>query len=74
MAATFPFEWIWLSRTALLNEKWGRKLLITLWILQLIISAHFVGYIHVNEGAVNGDYGPAYHKIVKPKLTAQPLQ
>ena len=29
------------------------------------VSASFVGYIHVNEGAVQGDYGKAYHLIAK---------
>jgi hypothetical protein len=74
MAAAFPFEALWLSRLALdqvahrrahCNERRtaGRWLLAALWIAQLVISADFVGYIHVRGGALEGDYGEAYHVV-----------
>jgi hypothetical protein len=68
LAASFPFEALWLSRLALTgrwNENQGRHLLFLLWFAQLLISALFVGYIHVNQGSVRGDYGDAYHVIAE---------
>jgi hypothetical protein len=31
-----------------------------MWCAQLCLSATFLHYIHVNGGAMGGDYGPAY--------------
>lgn len=66
MTVTFPLEFIWLIRLAGPQTRTGRNLLITLWIAELFISANFVGYIHVNQGSTQGDYGPAYH-LIHPK-------
>jgi hypothetical protein len=38
-----------------------------LWASQLFISACFVGYVHVNEGSPTGDYGDAYHVVMKKR-------
>ena len=57
---TFPLEWIWLSRMALYDLRFGQRYLIVLWIAQLLISASFLGYIHLNHGAPMGDYGISY--------------
>jgi hypothetical protein len=67
MAVTFPLEFIFLIRMAQPHTRSGRNALIALWISELMISAHFVGYIHVNQGATQGDYGPAYHLVVPKK-------
>ncbi|OFZ21217.1 MAG: hypothetical protein A2X94_07085 [Bdellovibrionales bacterium GWB1_55_8] len=71
MCITFPLEYVWLSRMALsgpesLRNKW-RAALGALWLAQLTISAGFVGYVHVHEGATQGDYGPAYHIHMKER-------
>lgn len=68
MAVTFPLEFIFLIRMAGIDTKQGQRLITVLWICELMISAHFVGYIHVNQGSILGDYGQAYH-LVKPQFT-----
>ncbi len=58
---SFPLEWVWLSRLGLSEPRWGKKVpgghlggtAFYFWIL-------FLGYIHVNHGALTGDYGTAY--------------
>lgn len=65
MAVTFPLEYIFLTRLADPERRSGRNLLILLWICELFISAHFVGYIHVNGGSERGDYGTSY-RLVHP--------
>ncbi|MGK5081776.1 hypothetical protein WDW37_00600 [Bdellovibrionota bacterium FG-1] len=70
----FPLEFVWLARLALNSQqslagytqaaKW---LLGALWTGQLVISACFVHYIHVNEGSIQGDYGEAYHLIMRKR-------
>jgi 4-amino-4-deoxy-L-arabinose transferase-like glycosyltransferase len=65
MNVTFPLEFLLLIRLADPESRIGHRLLASLWICQLLISAHFVGYIHVNEGSVQGDYGKAYHLLEK---------
>lgn len=56
---SFPLEWVWLSRLGL-NIRWGQRYLTVIWIAQLIISAGFLVYIHLNQGAPLADYGVAY--------------
>jgi hypothetical protein len=73
MRVSFPFEQIWLVRLALShnpNRQAGRVALFLLWCAQLMISAHFVGYIHVNQGSLQGDYGEAYH-VIRDRHRAQ---
>jgi hypothetical protein len=65
MAVTFPLEFICLIRMARPDTKTGNKILVSLWLAELFMSATFVGYIHVNEGSVAGDYGKAYHLLKK---------
>jgi len=71
MMVTFPLEFVWLARITLGHgqafSRFPRAVLGIIWTAQLFISANFVGYIHVNEGAVQGDYGPAYHVIMKQR-------
>jgi hypothetical protein len=61
MNVTFPLEFICLVRMANPHSSRGVKLLAALWIAELLISINFVGYVHVNQGSTQGDYGPAYH-------------
>ena len=67
MAVTYPLEFIFLARMAGPDTKTGQRLLGALWLCELIISANFVGYIHVNQGSVWGDYGKAYHLVATPE-------
>ena len=67
MVILFPLTFVWLARLALGNDgntegavKFGRALLLTLFILEGLLSAGFLYYIHVNQGAIHGDYGVAY--------------
>jgi hypothetical protein len=57
---SFPLEWVWLSTMGLFDLRMGRRYLMAIWMAQLIISASFLGYIHVNHGDPAGDYGTAY--------------
>jgi hypothetical protein len=57
---TFPLEWVWLSRLGLRDRRWGQHYLTVIWIAQLLISISFLFYIHINHGALTGDYGTAY--------------
>ena len=57
---TFPLEWVWLARLGLSDSRSGQRLLTVLWIAQLLLSAFFLGYIHVNHGDPLGDYGITY--------------
>ncbi len=45
----------------------GKRILGILWPCQLIISAHFVAYIDLNEGSITGDYGTSYRAQQKQK-------
>lgn len=66
LATSFPFEIFWLVKLAFahpIHKETARRSLAVLWIAQLVISAVFVGYIHVNQGSAQGDYGEAYHVI-----------
>lgn len=65
MTVTFPFEFIFLARFSDAKSKVGHRLLCALWFAELLISIGFVYYVHVNEGAIHGDYGAAYH--LKPQ-------
>ncbi len=67
MIVTFPLMFVWLARLALGDSghhsktlKVGRTLLIGLCILEAVLSVSFLYYIHVNQGAIHGDYGVAY--------------
>ncbi len=69
LCATFPFEAILLAAFALFafGERRGRSWLAALWIAQAIVSACFVNYVHVNQGAPAGDYGDAYHVVMEKR-------
>ena len=60
LLVTFPLEFLWLSRLGLSDQRRGRLVLGCMVGFQLVISAMFIYYIHVNGGAVHGDYGRSY--------------
>jgi hypothetical protein len=70
----FPLEFVWLTSLA---WNWAAEsasrariatgILATLWVSEWVMSACLVGYVHVNEGATQGDYGDAYHVILRKK-------
>ena len=61
---TFPYEFIglaWVTRYAFGHRpRLGRIVLGTLCVAQFILTASFLGYIHVNHGAPGGDFGVTY--------------
>jgi hypothetical protein len=63
----YPLGFVWLARLALPAEpkpqrsrRLGRALLASLCVAELIVSVGFISYIHVNDGAQRGYYGPSY--------------
>jgi 4-amino-4-deoxy-L-arabinose transferase-like glycosyltransferase len=66
LLAVFPLELVWFARLALRGAR-GRAWLGALWGAQLAMSACFVYYVHVNQGSTQGDYGDAYHLIMKKR-------
>jgi hypothetical protein len=72
MTVTFPLEFLFWIRLARSNTRLGTYLLAILWISEAFISGSFVHYIHVNQGSIWGDYGKAYHLVIKDQVTAAP--
>ena len=67
MVITFPLMFLWLARAALAHRRplagslsTGRVFLVGLCIAQLVITASFLGYIHVNQRTIQGDYATPY--------------
>ena len=60
LLVTFPFEFLWLARLGLSDRERGRLVLGLMVSFQLFISGAFLYYIHVNGGAVHGDYGRSF--------------
>ncbi len=67
LVVAFPLEFVWLARLALAPSgrldrdlKLGRILLLTLCLSQFLLTAQFLTYIHLNQGAKDGDYGVCY--------------
>jgi hypothetical protein len=59
LLVTFPLEQVWLARMGL-RTRVGSVALVALFVAQLAISVAFLGYVHVNDGAPEGDYGTAF--------------
>ena len=55
-----PIEFLWLACLTLRYIPRPRAFLLTVWVLQLLLSVSFLSYIHQNCGAPHGDYGTAY--------------
>ncbi|OFX32744.1 MAG: hypothetical protein A2X08_06775 [Bacteroidetes bacterium GWA2_32_17] len=61
LICAFPFSYIFLAK--MLRQH--KKLLHTVIIAQMLITATFLFYIHKNNGAEQGDYGKSYHAQVE---------
>lgn len=62
LIVTFPLEWVAcaaLAKRALAPAR-ARVVLAALFVATLGISVAFLDFIHVNHGAIRGDYGPSY--------------
>jgi hypothetical protein len=78
MQLVAPIMFLWLARLALRNGSplrgvgtVGRGLLAALVVVQLTISASFLGFVHTHDGPIQGDYGTPYSQQVSPGLRAQ---
>jgi len=60
LLVAFPLCSIWLGRLLADDGKRGFKVFGLIWSAQLLVSALFLYYIHVNGGAPNGDYGVSH--------------
>jgi hypothetical protein len=60
LIVTFPLPWLWLARQMRTATRHWNYLLASLWLSELVISAGFLYYIHVNHGAPSGDFGATY--------------
>jgi hypothetical protein len=67
LLVAFPLGSLWLARAALPPRagppealRRARARLASLVVLEAALTAGFLGYVHVNRGALHGDYGVAY--------------
>ena len=67
MIVLFPLEFLWVARLALASRdgaacsaRLGRMLLLTLWCVQLGLSANMLAYIHGRHDFANTEYGVPY--------------
>jgi hypothetical protein len=67
LAVAFPLAFVWLARLALPATpgrpaalRFGRGILLALCVAQVVLTACFLEYIHVNEGSLRGDYRMTY--------------
>ena len=75
LIVTFPLMYVWLARLALVHSRdpsktptLGRAFLVALCISESLLSAGFLYYIHVNQGAPRGGYGVAYGAQERSKI------
>jgi hypothetical protein len=77
MMVAFPLEFAWLASLAYAgsenSDQAPQRSLALLWTAQLFTSACFVGYVHVNEGATQGDYGEAFHVVMRKRSEGAPV-
>jgi hypothetical protein len=71
MIIAYPLEFVWMARMALgPKPDWtpranaGRALLASICVVQLLISASFLGYVHVKQD-IHGEYGPVYRAQIE---------
>ena len=79
LMVSFPLEFVWLTSLAFAGSATTTRIarsvtlaLGALWGAQLVMSACFVSYVHVHEGATQGDYGDAYHVVMRKRAEAAP--
>lgn len=68
MMVSFPLEFVWFVRTIRSATPRSRSWLLVLCLAQAFVSACLVGYVHVNRGAREGDYGDAFEVVVEKHL------
>jgi len=59
LLVAYPLTYLWLARAALLKPR-GQRLLLALWLVQVLLSAAFLTYVHASGGSPGGDYGVSY--------------
>lgn len=74
LIVAFPLTFVWLTRLALGDDpagsrKLGRGLLATLCVTQALVTVCFLGYVHVNQAALRGDYGVPYGAQIQEPIT-----
>ena len=63
---TFPLEFVWLAALVVgpgapeASRRLARRLLAALWVVECLITASFLVYIHTHNGAPGADYGVVY--------------
>lgn len=60
LIVAFPLPYVCLANLALRDSKYGEKLLLGMWCAQVVVTAAFLYYIHVNCGAPGADYDVAF--------------
>ena len=60
LIVAFPLPFVCLANLALRDSKYGEKLLLGMWCAQVVVTAAFLYYIHVNCGAPGADYDVAF--------------
>ncbi len=60
LIVAFPLPYVCLANLALRDTRYGEKLLLAMWCAQVVVTAAFLYYIHVNCGAPGADYGVAF--------------
>lgn len=66
LIVAFPLPFVWLARLALADparptdRRTGRAILLALCVLEFLLTAGFLSYIHTHPGGVAGDYGTPY--------------
>lgn len=78
MVITFPLMFLWVARLVLCHTRQsqdalrlGRALLLFLCITQFLLSASFLGYVHVNQRLIRGDYGMPYGAQIRDNQVAR---
>jgi hypothetical protein len=60
LLVSFPLEWVWLVGVVEKGAHRSQRILGLLWSAQFFISVALLWYIHVNHGALTGDFGMSY--------------
>jgi hypothetical protein len=61
LLVAYPLLYLWLARAALLLPR-GRRLLVGLWAVQVLLSGAFLLQVHVHGGSPGGDYGVPFSR------------
>jgi hypothetical protein len=69
LLVAFPLHILWFVRAALSRPVIGRRTLLVVGAMQLVVSIAFLTYVHVYGGAPEGDYGVAFSRQLSPPNT-----